>query len=439
MSAGLRHDDPRKGWCPGALRPMAAADGLIVRLRLTGGILPAVTAHALANLAERHGNGRFDLSARANLQMRGIGETTLPALHDALRDLGLLDHDADAEAVRNVIASPLAGLHPGLDIRQLVAALEGRLVGTPALRDLPTKFGFLVDDGGEPSLADIAADVRFDWCVDASAFAVGLGGTRDGALAIGWCDADELVDRAEALARRALALFARWPEARRMKGLVRCARAELLSPLAGEGGLAKRGRTRAFQEKVAMATSALSPRSLIRPDFVGPPSPASGRRDAVATLATPYGRFDAPMLRVAADLATDAGELRLTPWRSLLVPGATDKARARAAGFIVDPDDPRLAVAACVGAPDCARATTATREDADALAGLAAAFPGDLVRLHVSGCAKGCAKPSSSSVTLVGRDGRYDLVPDGRPGDPPMMIGLDLAAARAAIAGLLAT
>ena len=35
--------------------------------------------------------------------------------------------------------------------------------------------GFLVDDGGDPSLASVSADVRFDWDVDQQAFAIGLG------------------------------------------------------------------------------------------------------------------------------------------------------------------------------------------------------------------------------------------------------------------------
>ncbi len=39
--------------------------------------------------------------------------------------------------------------------------------------------------------------------------------------------------------------------------------------------------------------------------------------------------------------------------------------------------------------------------------------------IHVSGCAKGCAHPGSAPWTLVGRDGRYDLVRHGKAGDTP--------------------
>ncbi len=63
----------RKGWCPGALAPMLSGDGYIFRIRLLNGVLSFERAQIFADLALRYGNGAFDLSARANLQMRGVG------------------------------------------------------------------------------------------------------------------------------------------------------------------------------------------------------------------------------------------------------------------------------------------------------------------------------------------------------------------------------
>ena len=56
------------------------------------------------------GTELFDLSARANLQMRGVRGESLPLLIETLDGLGLIDENAAAEAVRNVMVSPLAGL-----------------------------------------------------------------------------------------------------------------------------------------------------------------------------------------------------------------------------------------------------------------------------------------------------------------------------------------
>lgn len=139
-----------KGWCPGALRPMPSGDGLIVRVRPFCGALDLDQAHGLAELAGRLGNGHIDLTRRANLQLRGLAEEGLPELHAALGRLGLLDPDAETEAVRNIMVGPLAGLDPAqsFDVRPIVHALERGLAADERLQSLPAKFGLLVDGGG---------------------------------------------------------------------------------------------------------------------------------------------------------------------------------------------------------------------------------------------------------------------------------------------------
>lgn len=469
MSAPLR-----KGWCPGALRPMAAKDGLLVRLRITGGILPARVAAALADLAARHGNGLLDLSARGNLQMRGVTDATFPWLQDGLATFGLLDADADGEAIRNVIASPLAGLHAGPDIRPLTSALERRLTSDAALYALPNKFGFLVDDSSAPSLAGIDADMRFDWLAEEECFSIGLAGTRVSAIRIGTCEPDQLVESAARIAHVALSLFARHTEARRMRDLVVIAGTDVFTDVCC-------GRLRAALP-VSAEIHALDVVGLR--NFAGPPSPVQRGRGTVGGggggtcaspsttvgtpvvpstmlrmvplprfaeedlahkdsgclgLAAPFGRLDATMLRAAAELAstTPNKELRLTPWRVILVPGVSS-AGSEVAGFITDPSDPRLTIAACVGSNGCERGTTQTYRDATALAACLHGKVADDIALHVSGCAKGCAKASDTAITLVARDGLYDIVRDGRAGDAATKRGLDLVAAKEAVEAALA-
>ena len=167
-----------KGWCPGALRPMASGDGLIVRVRPFCGALSLVRAAGLAELAARLGNGHIDLTRRANLQIRGLAEEHLPELHEALRQLGLIDRDAETEARRNVMVSPLAGLDASesFDVRPIAAALDHALVMDETLQALPGKFGFLVDGGGSLSIAGERADI----CLAATGkvFAFGLDSPR---------------------------------------------------------------------------------------------------------------------------------------------------------------------------------------------------------------------------------------------------------------------
>src|SRR5580698_7919073 len=97
-----------KGWCPGALRPMQSGDGLIARVRPHCATLTPHELRVLADAAQRFGNGHIDLTRRANLQIRGVTEASLPSLHDAIAGLGLLDASADSEAVRNIMINPLA-------------------------------------------------------------------------------------------------------------------------------------------------------------------------------------------------------------------------------------------------------------------------------------------------------------------------------------------
>ncbi len=61
-----------KGWCPGAWRPMATGDGLLVRVRPPLGQLSREQTLALCDAAETFGSGLIELTSRANLQLRGV-------------------------------------------------------------------------------------------------------------------------------------------------------------------------------------------------------------------------------------------------------------------------------------------------------------------------------------------------------------------------------
>ena len=73
------------------------------------------------------------------------------------------------------------------------------------------------------------------------------------------------------------------------------------------------------------------------------------------------------------------------------------------------------------------------REDATRWAAL---LPkGEGVVLHVSGCAKGCARPAATAATLIATESGYDLILAGKAGDPPVRRGLSSAAVEALLAG----
>ena len=430
-----------KGWCPGALRPMRSGDGLIVRVRLTGGELTPERAAALAEAARRFGNGLIDLTSRANLQMRGVRDETLQPLLDRLAELDLLDASAAAEQVRNVIASPLAGLDPStsIDVQPLIRALELRLIGNDRFHSLPAKFGFLLDGGGVLSLDGVEADIAVR-AEDDGHFRLEAGGEVLGRVRV-----EEGLDAALGVAERFLAL--RQPDERRMRDVVRRLQdeARLPSPRSGLcisegnawGGPTNSGRMgcgplAALQpEKAALAVHTPS----VAPHFVeraGALSRLAGRHPSALffTAAAPFGRLDAGQLEgLAAIAARHGATLRLTPWRSiLLAPLAVDVGmEVSSLGLVVDPHDPRLAIAACPGSPSCLSGEVPAQADAARLAPVLAGFVERGASVHVSGCAKGCARRAPASITLVGQGGRYGIAFDADSKAPsetePMSLG----------------
>ena len=137
-----------------------------------------------------------------------------------------------------------------------------------------------------------------------------------------------------------------------------------------------------------------------------------GRLAGMTGVASPFGRLEAEQLRELAGLAAKAGvsEIRLSPWRALYINAPVEFPAEL--GLIVDENDPLLRIDACPGTPACRSASVDTRRTARQLA--ASGFAGTL---HVSGCAKGCARSAPADLTLVGEGGRYGVVRNGTARD----------------------
>ncbi|MBV9286636.1 MAG: precorrin-3B synthase [Hyphomicrobiales bacterium] len=415
MSARSPRAEPphRKGWCPGALTPMESGDGLLARVRASGGKLDLAQAHAIAEAALECGNGAISLSSRANLQIRGVSDATLPELMGRLDAAGVLDREADIERLRNIVASPLSDIDPAaaFDLAPSVARLEARLAEHERLRPLPAKFGFVLDALGRLPVTDVEADVRFEAAREdgVDAFAVFLGG--DDSLAAR-CARDEIGDSAASLALAFLALADAGKRGeRRMRALVEHV---------GAAALFARAKLKAAPCRRAEGRASL--RDVLGAHVFG--------GAIVVGAAAPFGIIEASSFGVLIERAREAGalSLRLTPWRAFLISGlaareaASIVAASAKLGFIMHADDPRLSVAVCPGAPACLHAHRPLREDAARWANL---LPqASRVILHVSGCGKGCARPAATSMTLTATASGYDLVLNGKAGDPPARGGL---------------
>lgn len=333
---------------------MASGDGWIVRVRPHAGRLTRVQAAGIARLAAAHGQGMVELTRRANLQLRGVEPASHPALLAGLRALDLVDADAAAEQRRNIVVTPF--WEPG-DATLALATALAQALAAPDAPALPAKFGFAVDCGAAPVLRATPATIRIE---------------RDARGLVVRADAMPLLARAtphDAVAR-AMAL-AHW-----------FAGGDQAAPPPG------------------FHPAPLACRTAPRPQ----PGPAPGGW----LVATAFGQLQAETLARLAE----HGDLRLTPWRMLLVEGA--RSAPALPGLLTDPADPLLRVVACSGTEGCRQAAGPTRPLARALAGFVPAHG----LLHVSGCRKGCAH-AEPSVTLVATRAGYDLVRHGKAGSAP--------------------
>ncbi|NSX56828.1 cobalamin biosynthesis protein CobG [Sulfitobacter sp. 1151] len=337
---------------------MMSGDGLIVRVRPKLGRVERGQLRGLCQLSKQYGNGLFDLTNRANLQLRGIKMADYDAVLQQLAALNLLDASPDLERRRNVLIQPF--WQTGDVTHRLATKLTDRLAYLP---DLPAKFGFAVDTGPDRLLTGASADIRIE------RMGGGLIVRADGAETGQAVYEEEVID--------AVITLASWftdhagPDVRRMRTLLDAA-------------------------PVAAQNDPLHPQNTPHGQLVG----------------LPFGQIEASDMEPLLDQIT---AVRLTPWRLMLLEGIAD---LTSDALITTSDHPLRHIDACPGAPFCDSAQVETRALARSLASHITGT------LHVSGCAKGCARGHPADITLVGRDGRFDIVRQGTAKDRPERTGI---------------
>ncbi|MFD7584915.1 hypothetical protein ACFV84_05720 [Kitasatospora sp. NPDC059811] len=327
-------DRGRADACPGALRLHPADDGALARVRLPGGLLTDRQVLALADAAEALGDGELETTSRGNVQLRGLASHCGAELAERLRAVGLLPSDTH-ERVRNIVASPLAGLdgHGFADVQAWVRELDARLCASDWAAGLSGKFLFALDDG-RGDVAAFDADVTLIAGPDGSAL-LRLGRAAHGRPV---------------------------PAGQEVTAVLDAARTFL-------GVLRESGRKAWHLREVPELLPA------------GPvPVPAlAGAAPAVGVVRTAgsfpevagglsvgmrFGRAGAAQWRELAGAC--AGEIRLTPWRGAVLPGApADRLPTlAAAGFRTAPGSPWERATACTGLPGCAKSRADVRADA---------------------------------------------------------------------------
>lgn len=363
----------RRGACPSLSAPMQTGDGLLARLNPADGALTGYQLAGVADAAREFGNGVLEISARGNLQIRGLTHASAAALADTVAGLGIAVHPGI-----EVRTGSLAGLDAGetVDPRPLAEIIRQRAL--PFASQLAPKISVVVDGGGALPLDELGADVRLcavsahEWLVDAGGTVLGEGGP------------DSAFDAAMTILER-LARTGRNARGRDLEEVTLHAIADTLHP---------------------------APRTA--PVRTGPPVGRFALHDGSTArgFALAFGQIDAPALAALARSVELETGFRLAPGRGLLalnLPETDEKTLVEAAarlGLVTDACDPRLRIVACAGAPACASGHLATKAIA---AALAADMPAGDGIVHLSGCAKQCARPARASATLIGNLQGYEI------------------------------
>jgi precorrin-3B synthase len=403
MTAAALTSPQRRGACPGLSAPMMTGDGLLVRL-LPIGTIALDTFAALCAAARQHGNSIIEVTSRGSIQIRGLSAVSAPRFATAIAALGIVAGDGIP-----VLTNPLAGLDAEdiIDAGAIAADLRLALARRSLAARLSAKVSVAIDGGGALSLYGVTADVRLRAeAVDGiAALCVSVGGDGRNAAHLGCVAGRDGVE----VATRLLDDLAQRDRVARMRDVV-----------AADG-------IGAFRSAVA---------DLIIHD--GPARSESRFSDAIGLhrlrdgtfaygIGLAFGHADATALQrlTAAAKAAGARGMRAAPGRALMIVGLAQQtassiaAAAAALGFIVRADDPRRHVIACAGAPICASADIAARAIAPQIAAAAAPHLDGSFKIHISGCAKGCAHPTPAGLTVVGTSAGCMLISNGSTRDAP--------------------
>ncbi|MEU6762482.1 precorrin-3B synthase [Streptomyces sp. NPDC046853] len=409
--------------CPGTLRLHRADDGALARVRIPGGVLNAGQADVLRDLAERLGDDELHLTSRGNVQLRGLGADCGGELAHVLAGAGLLPSERH-ERARNVVASPLSGLdgRGERDIRAWLSALDELLCASDQAADLSGRFLFALDDG-RGDVGALGGDVTLT-ARGADEALLRIGPARDAVLV-----RSAQAPRAALIAAEAFLDQAAGTGAWRVTDLP-----------GGTGPLLDAVVRRLRQAEFGHALAAAPlPRDVGGPALGVVPGPHG---TDTLSLGLPLGRVGATQWRTLTDTARDHGngELRLTPWRGIVLPGVERPKAAellenlRTAGLVTASASPWTGVGACIGRPGCAKSLDDVRATATAALGPVGALP-----VYWSGCARRCGHPHGEWIDVVATPEGYEIshvhgekrdTPATVPGSPGALAAAVAAARR---------
>ncbi len=387
-------------FCPGILHAVPAKDGLLLRIRVPGGLIRSSQLSAIAELSTIFSDGQVEITSRANIQLRAIKPQSLAQVVEGLTSAGLFP-SREHDRVRNITASPFAGLDATelLDTRPLVQKLDDRLCADSEFAELHPKFSLALDGGGkwfsrekdDLSMRALEVEGRLYFHLAIGGVPTGFGVATDQAV-------DCMLEAARICLRVAR---------------------QFDVPVRGKNITAVPG---AISRLIKNLSSFLVPCPPPKDSEVEAEVSVGVIRTSHAGLVSivpsvPLGRLQAGQAQVISAMANDWGaSLRLAPWRGIVLgtipegPSFSVIAQLHTSGLSLDWKDGYRGLSACAGSDGCEASLADVRAHAMSLANRLAgqdAKPGWSV--NISGCEKQCAMRNGATSELVANESGYSL------------------------------
>jgi ferredoxin-nitrite reductase len=407
-------------------------DGYMARLRIPGGFLKSYQLREVAKLCQELASGFTDITTRANFQVRVIKPKDTPEFLRRIQAVGLHSRGAGADNVRNITASPTAGIDPFelIDVSPLIDQLAQLIINDRSLYNLPRKFNIAFDGGGAVSVLEDTNDIGFK-AVQIGEVPVGhslhgkvqpgiyfrmkLAGVTghkrfasDAGVLVPTKDAVKLAlaivrvfiangDRTDRKKARLKFLLEAWGIDKLLAEVEKQFGSPLLrDPLDANG-------------KSAIEITRQLP-LVPHPHLGVHPQKQKGLYYVGASV--PVGRMQAKQMIRLAEIAElyGSGDLRLTVWQNLIIPnipealvGTVKKALAKV-GFPSETSAIRGGLVACTGNSYCKFASSDTKGHAIQLANylekkLTLDQP---INIHLTGCPNSCAQHYVGDIGLLG-------------------------------------
>lgn len=426
--------------CPGLFCPTIALDGILTRIRTPGGQVSIQQLTTLTRVMERSNCVQILITNRANLQLRSTQPLSELDLQELQQD-SLAAKNPAIDHLRNIMASPMAGLDPiGLNVIPALQALEHYICNTPHLEKLSAKFSIGLEGGEQVSIRDRSNDL---WLIaEPESYRLVLSLINGEEWWTPWVDSD-----AVALVQGVVDRYLQWVDQVQMEPVKhrRSRKPRLRDVIAFVGKeqfLDKFGNCQndhhingLVPSNIAVTKNRINNRfnpSIDRTNL-NQSNPIAQYQNCLwypqkdpdrlaLEIICPLGKLEIDQVKGLAQVLSrfDLDAIRLTPWQTFVIPNVLRSQlpsfllALEAISFYPYANHPARGIVACSGKSGCQAAATHAQDHAQQLIDKLAQRldsgqilpsndrPRFFPSIQISGCEKFCAQPKGSQINLIG-------------------------------------